>query len=114
MSKMRIYCLGDFRVEIDGEIISGFTTEKTRALLAYLSVEAGKPIRRSFLAGLLWSDDPDERALQNLRQTLSYLRKTIGDNQSSCPFIIADRDTIQLNPSADIWVDTTVFKQSLN
>ena len=114
MSKMRIFCFGDFRVELDGKTVSGFDTEKTRALLAYLAVEVGKPIRRSYLAGLLWSDDPEERALHNLRQTLSYLRKIIGDGQAICPYVISDRDTIQLNPSAELWVDTIAFRQCLD
>lgn len=113
MSRLQIFCLGDFRVDLDGVTISGFDTEKTRALLAYLAVESGKPIRRSFLAGLLWSDETEERSLHNLRQTISYLRKALGGNYSIPEIILADRETIYLNPEADIWIDTKKFVEYL-
>lgn len=113
MPTLRIYCLGNLRVELNGKIISNFETDKTRALLVYLALESGKPLQRSHLAGLLWSEETEERALHNLRQTLSYLRKVLGDPCSSPYFLLADRETIQLNPSADVWVDTGGFTQYL-
>ncbi len=92
---LRIKCFGDFQVEFGGKIIANFETEKTRALLAYLAVESDRPHRRSHLAGLLWSDEPEERALHNLRQTLSRLRKTMGEDFSSGQFILLDRDSLR-------------------
>jgi predicted ATPase/DNA-binding SARP family transcriptional activator/Tfp pilus assembly protein PilF len=113
MSLLRIHCLGDFRVEIAKDKILNFDTEKTRALLAYLAVESDKPLRRSYLVGLLWPDEPEERALHSLRQTLSRLRKVLGENLSKT-LILTERDTIQLNPLADIWVDTRIFTDWLD
>ena len=78
MAELRISCFGTLRVELGGELLTGFDTDKTRALLAYLAVRADRLHTREHLAGLLWSDQSEERALHSLRQTLSLLRKTLG------------------------------------
>jgi len=36
MAKLVVRLLGGFRVELDGEVVYGFETDKARALLAYL------------------------------------------------------------------------------
>jgi DNA-binding SARP family transcriptional activator len=74
MSQLRLSLLGPFEATLDDRPIGVFGTDKTRALLAYLAVEAGRPHRREFLAGLLWGDQPEQRALHSLRQALSALR----------------------------------------
>ena len=113
MPSLRITCFGTLQVELNGKILTGFETDKTRALLVYLAVKSGRPHRRSQLAGLLWTEETEERALHNLRQTLSFLRKGLGDNLTAPHFILTDRETIQLNPSADVWVDVFALTQSL-
>ena len=114
MAALTIKCLGNFQVTLDGKHISSFDLETTRALCAYLAVEQGKPQPRSYLAGLLWSDEPEERALHNLRQTRSSLRKALGDSPSASHFILSDRDTIRFHPAADVWVDTAAFTRHLD
>ena len=44
--------LGSLDVTLDGVPVTGFATDKVRALLAYLVVEADRPLRRELLAGL--------------------------------------------------------------
>ena len=51
--------LGSPEVILDGEPATGFVSEKARALLFYLVVEADRAQRREKLAGLLWPDYPD-------------------------------------------------------
>jgi predicted ATPase/DNA-binding SARP family transcriptional activator/Tfp pilus assembly protein PilF len=114
MSTLTIQTLGDCQITLNGQRISAFETDKSRALLVYLAIESAKPQRRSHLAGLLWSEEREERALHNLRQTLSSLRKTLGDTQAETQFLIVDRESIQLNPQADIWIDAKVFSQHLS
>ncbi len=106
---LRIHCFGDFQLEFGNKIISNFETENTRALFAYLAVESARPLRRSHLAGLLWSDEPEKRALHNLRQTLSRLRKTMGAAFSAEEYLLVDRECLQLNPNAPVWVDAAAF-----
>ena len=50
MPRLVVRFLGGYRVELDGEPVYGFETDKARALLAYLMVEADRPHRRETLA----------------------------------------------------------------
>ncbi len=79
MPKLELKFLGVFSVSHDSATVSSFESNKVRALLAYLAVEAGRPHARDTLAVLLWPDWPDSSARSNLRYALSDLRKTIGD-----------------------------------
>ncbi len=113
MNRLRITLLGAFQATFDGELLTTFGTDKTRALLAYIAVETHRPHRREHLAGLLWSDQAEKKALHSLRQSLSTLRKTLGDQQEKTPYLLADRDTIQFNPESDYWLDVAAFKTAL-
>jgi predicted ATPase/DNA-binding SARP family transcriptional activator len=114
MPGLKIYCFGALRVELDGKPVVNFETDKTRALLVYLAVESSRPHRREHLAGLLWSDIPEKRALQNLRQTILCLRKALRENHSDIPCLIATREEVQLNPAIDYWLDVKAFSAALD
>src|SRR5512136_2463546 len=79
MTRLVVRLLGGFRVEVDGEAVYGFETDKARALFAYLIVEADRPHRRETLASLLWPERPDTIARANLRQALVRVRRALGD-----------------------------------
>jgi DNA-binding SARP family transcriptional activator len=65
MARLRVSLLGSFGVELDGKKVTAFTSNKARALLAYLATEANQPHRRKQLAGLLWPDWPERSARQS-------------------------------------------------
>lgn len=109
MPAIRISCFGPLQVVVDGQPIHHFDTDKARALLVYLAVENRSPHPRARLAGLLWSDQPEEQALHSLRQTLSSLRRTVGDPGAQSPFLLAERETVGLNPENLVWVDVHAF-----
>ena len=113
MPALQITCFGDFEIRVDGLPVRGFDTDKTRALLAYLAVERDRAHTRAHLAGLLWSDQPDEMALHNLRQTLSYLRRALGETPGAAVFLQVERETIRLHPQAQVRVDVHDFEAGL-
>ena len=113
MAHLRISLLGSIQVTLDGQPITGFKSNKVRALLAYLVVEADKPHRRESLAGLLWPDWSEREALGNLRYTLSDLRRAIDDRAVEPPFLIISRDSIQFNTASDHWLDVAAFTETL-
>jgi len=78
MPRLDLHLLGPFKATLNGENLSDSITGKLRALLAYLAVKANRPHHREALAGLLWSDQPTQKSLHNLRQSLSLLRKNPG------------------------------------
>ncbi len=96
MAQLSLTFLGSFHVAADNQALTAFTTDKARGLLVYLAVEGGRPHTRAALAGLLWPDQPEERARQSLRQTLLYLRQALGPCADR---LRADRDGAEL-----VWV----------
>jgi DNA-binding SARP family transcriptional activator len=113
MAQLSINLFGNLRVTLDGQPLTGFKSNKDRALLAYLAVEAERPHRREVLAGFLWPDWPDRDALSNLRFTLSSLRKLICDQQTDPPYLLITRDALQFNPASDCWLDVAEFSRLL-
>ncbi len=114
MAQLRISLLGPFQVSRGGLPISGFESDKARALLAYLVVEADRPHRREALAGLLWPDTPERTARTNLRSALANLRQVIRDHQATPPFFISTRQTIQFNLHSDYELDVKLFLDGLS
>ncbi|HUW14966.1 MAG TPA: BTAD domain-containing putative transcriptional regulator, partial [Anaerolineae bacterium] len=119
MSRLDIHLLGPFEVSLDGEPLTGLESDKVRALLAYLAVEADRPHRREKLVGLLWPDQPEQAARANLRRALANLRpaisdrQAIGDGPARPPFLRVTRQTVQFNGASDAWVDVTAFRAAL-
>lgn len=95
MVSLSLSFLGPFEVRLEGRL-AAFATDRARALLAYLGLEANRPHRRETLAALLWPNQPEEAALRNLTQTLVRLRQAIGDYQASPPFLQITPRTIAL------------------
>lgn len=77
MSRLDLRLLGTFEASLDGVPLTAFRSDKTRALLAYLTIEAGRTHRRESLADLLWGEYGESAARVSLRKTLSNLRKVL-------------------------------------
>ncbi|MBC8504950.1 MAG: hypothetical protein ISR58_13420 [Anaerolineales bacterium] len=113
MAKLQITLLGSFKVSLENKPVSGFKSDKARALLAYLSVEADRPHRREALAGLLWPDSPERKARTNLRSALANLRQVLGDQQAEPCFLSSTQQTIQFNPNSDYKLDVKLFLEGI-
>lgn len=94
--RMEVVTLGALSVSVDGRQVD-IRLNKALALLVYLA-ETGRAHTRSSLAGLLWPDRPDAAARNNLRQTLTALRKVIGDQ------LAVTGDRVQL--AGEVSIDT--------
>ena len=105
--------MGTFQVQVDGLIATGFESDKARAVLAYLIVEADRPHHRETLSGLLWPELPESAAKNNLRRVLANLRRVTGDHQAAPPYFKITRQSIQFNQDSDHWVDLTDYYQPL-
>ena len=105
MAQLVMRLFGGYRVELDGEPVYGFRTDKTRALLAFLVVEADRPHRREALAALLWPDRPEAAARASLRQALSCLRHALHDVNHAPPFLFVTPTDVQFNTASDYATD---------
>jgi DNA-binding SARP family transcriptional activator len=93
--------------------MTGFVSNKGRALLTYLALESDRPHRRDALAEMLWPNRPNPFGRNNLRQTLHHLRKLIGDPLSSTPFLLIPPHEVEIHCLSDYWLDTSEFSQLL-
>ncbi len=99
-----LYLLGTFRIEHNRQVIR-LSRRKVESLLAYLALYPEEHSREQ-LAALLWGDFTDEQSRTSLRTSLVVLRKNLGEE-----LLLADRETIRLNPDYPLWMDTREFEQ---
>ena len=100
MTHLHLSLLGPFIAARDDEPLSGFESNKVRALLAFLAVEHERPQQRIELATLLWPDMDDASALRNLRHAVANLRRLFGDARAERPLLLVTPRTLRLNPDA--------------
>lgn len=103
---LTIRLFGSLEIRRGETPIAGFVSGKAPALLAYLAV-TGRPQSRDALAALLWGEMPDADAKNNLRQTLSNLRKLLE------PYLLITREAVQFDTAAPHILDTTQFENHL-
>ena len=77
--------LGGAALEGPDGPVSGRAAHKRRlALLAVLAVARGRPVSRERLLGLLWPDSPTQPARHLLSESLSVLRRELGEHAFVC------------------------------
>jgi DNA-binding SARP family transcriptional activator/predicted ATPase len=115
LARLYISLLGTYCVNLDGVPLSGFDSDKTRLLLAYLAVEVGKAQRREHLASLFWPEQPEASARRSLSQALYNLRKLLEEhNGAGEQFLISDALTVQFNPGCSYSLDIRLFTELLS
>lgn len=92
---LEIRLFGGLEISQGGAPINKFVSSKAPALLAYLAV-TGRAHQRDALAALLWGEMADAHAKNNLRQTLSNLRKLLE------LYLVITRDTIALETAVPL------------
>ena len=108
--RFRLLCLGaiDLR-SADGEPVSALLAQPRRfAVLVYLTLaQVTGLVRRASLAATFWPESDETHALGALRQTLRFLRLTLGG------------DAIRVSSAHDVgivadefWCDVTAFEQA--
>ncbi len=110
MAHLSLALLGPLQITLAGQSIRAAAYDKVWALLAYLALNAGRAHSRESLAALLWPEQAESAARTNLRQALSRLRQALGDPPAAQPFLLADRETLQFNPSSDCQLDVVQFQ----
>lgn len=102
--------LGSPIVQLNHQPVGRFRSAKSLALLAYLALERGTVHSRTHLINLFWPDLPEENGRQNLSQTISRLRSTLG---AAGTLIMATRQDVWLDQDAEIETDVQTFRQLL-
>ena len=98
---LRIRLLGPMTVTIGGRPVT-IAAKKARALLGYLALREGAEVARGVITGLLWGERSEGQARASLRQTLSELKRALGETASSS--ILASKEAIAWAPRS-AWID---------
>ncbi len=106
MSHLALFLLGPPRTERNGEPIE-IDRRKAVALLVYLAV-TGRSHSRDALATLFWPEHDQSQARAGLRRALATLKKALGE-----VWLDVDRETVGLNPGAEVWLDVEEFQARL-
>jgi DNA-binding SARP family transcriptional activator/predicted ATPase len=104
MANLGLYLLGPAWIKSDEKDLE-VRPRKALALLIYLAVTAERQ-SRDFLASLLWPNSGQSGARHSLRNRLSELILTLGND-----WIEADRESVGLR--AGFWLDVTEFQHDL-
>jgi TolB-like protein/DNA-binding SARP family transcriptional activator/predicted Zn-dependent protease len=105
---LQITLLNGFHVAAASGKSIEIAAKKTRALLAYLALPAGRQHTRDELADLLWSDREDKQARASLRQALGDLRRDF-DAVGISPLIL-DHDKVAVD-AAMVEVDVATLER---
>lgn len=108
---LQVRLLGQFDVRADGKRAM-LQRRAGQSLFAFLILTAGTSHRREKLAGLFWSDMPDESARRNLRQELWRVRKALSAQvPSPAEYFLAEEISITFNPQSEYWLDVAQLEQ---
>lgn len=97
---LRVYTLGDDRVERDGVNVeaSEWRANRAREFFYYILFMGSK--RREEISLEFWPDSSVERVRSNFHTTLYRTRRAVGEN-----VIVFKNELYMINPSLDIWCD---------
>jgi DNA-binding SARP family transcriptional activator len=92
------------------ELLSVLARPKLLALLSYLAAGSRRGfIRRDTLISLFWGDVDQERARNNLRQSLHHLRRALGED------VLASRGDDEVGlAEGQFWCDVRAFEEALD
>lgn len=106
MAGLKLFLLGPPRVELNGAPVD-IQRRKALAMLIYLAV-SGQAHSRDALATFFWPDLDQQRGRAYLRRDLAALNTSLPGH-----WLIADRETVELNREASPWLDTEQFQRLL-
>ena len=108
MATCRLTLLGGFVLQSQDGRALALSTRKDRLLLAFLALNAGRPLARDRLAGLLWGDRGENQARDSLRQSLAAIRQAF--RQVALDPIASERDLVSFNTDG-IEIDALAFER---
>jgi DNA-binding SARP family transcriptional activator len=102
---MRIHLYGNLSVEVEGRDVADAVPGRLgRALLAYLIVNRGRPVRRDELIDAIWHDQLPAAPEASLSSLLSGVRRALGHEA------LSGRTVLTITLPADAWIDLEVAR----
>lgn len=111
MKRLKIRCLGGFEVWHGERQVTGFESQKTKALLAYFLSHRDRALSRDRLAALFWPETGDDAARRNLRQAVYCLKRCL-PSADAAP-IVASEGALRWNRRYSCWHDVEAFEREI-
>jgi DNA-binding SARP family transcriptional activator len=114
VKELRVALLGRLEARYGGEIVSRWGSSKAQELFCFLVLFRGQAHPREALAGRLWPSRPAAEARPYLRRALWQVQTALnraGDGPA-VPVLLADPETLQLNPAIPLWLDVAVLEEA--
>lgn len=105
-NQLQLHLFGSPQILRQGNPVTGFVSDKARALLFYLAM-TGRAHSRAALAELLWAENPSTMR-NNLKQALSNLRRMDGIR------LIEEGTKLTALDLSASWIDVAEFAQLAN
>ncbi len=115
-NKLAVSLFGKFSIQFDEHTFTHLDSCKVQELFCYLLLHRNRAHPRENLASLLWSEVSTAQSKSYLRKTLWQLQTALGApaNAAIDPILGVDPQWIQLNSTADLWLDAAIFEHSFN
>jgi predicted ATPase/DNA-binding SARP family transcriptional activator len=104
---LEIFTLGGLCIRLNGKEINDIGLRKAEALLVYLAVHR-QPILRGVLAGLLWPEHSQTKALTSLRAALAVLNRIFSD------FLDITHESVQFKHNQPHYLDIVDLQEKLS
>src|SRR5947207_13712451 len=109
----RVDLLGGLTAARGDRRVTRFHTQKSAALLAYLSYYRVRSHPREVLVEILWPEEDLDVARHRLRVALSFLRRELEPPGTAAgTILVTDRATVRLGPA--VTTDVAEFEQALH
>jgi DNA-binding SARP family transcriptional activator len=111
MPAAELRTLGAFEFSIDGRAIARPSTQKARALLAFLAMKSGESVAREAIVDAFWPESDADNARQSLKTALWSIRRALrGAGVEPDEVFTADNFTIRWR--APVWIDAVEFERA--
>lgn len=110
MNDSELRTLGTFEFTIDGRAVARPSTQKARALLAYLAMRCGESVAREAIVETFWPEADPDNARQSLKTALWSIRRCLRDAGVD-PAEVVTGDNFTLCWRAATVVDASAFER---
>ncbi len=104
-----IYCLGQFQVYQNNQLVQEWPSSKGKAIFKYLVANRKYPTPKEVLMELFWSGASPDAARNNLNVSIYGLRQALRSVNPDYSHILFHEESYLLNPDMNIWIDVEEF-----
>ncbi len=109
--RLRVYCLGRFKVVLRDQVIESWPSRKGKAIFAYLAYNHKQRIYRDVLIDKFWPSSSADSARNCLNVTLHGIRRLFHETDLVHEYILFKDECYFINPEVEIWLDVEEFLQ---